>query len=455
VDLTNLWRAASQRPSASPFATQYLLTDYNSGWPNGWPPMVSGLSFPACNNVTLPSTGAVPKEIHPGLQALVVYADATSLTLQYTLHDGPQPPPAGSEGTGYTVYIDNIDVNPNIILDYNLADINDRRQLPALAPNAVVGRARSGEIRVAIRDTGTAMDPRSSTDWWWSFFNGYNLAEGKQATQSSILEGGYASRAVDGNTDGNWARGSVTHTQFESAPWWQVDLAEVQTVQRIEVYNRADCCAERLSNFYVFVSDVPFTSTDPSATRGQPGVWSTFVQGTGGRPTTIPVHRTGRFVRVQLANPNYLSLAEVKVIGPSPAPMATQSSTLEGGNASRAIDGNTDGNWANGSVTHTQAESNAWWQWDRGSIQNIPRMVIWNRTDCCASRLSNFYVFVSDVPFHSTDLNTTRSQPGVFSYYVGGSAGSRTEIPVNRTGRFIRIQLANTDYLSLAEVEVR
>src|SRR3954452_15332870 len=51
-----------------------------------------------------------------------------------------------------------------------------------------------------------------------------NYALGKPATQSSTGWGGAASRAVDGNTDGNFFDNSVTHTLLEANAWWEVDL---------------------------------------------------------------------------------------------------------------------------------------------------------------------------------------------------------------------------------------
>ena len=86
---------------------------------------------------------------------------------------------------------------------------------------------------------------------------------------------------------------------------------------------------------------------------------------------------------------------------------ATQSSTItgNGGNpvAGSAVDGNTDGNFNNGSVSHTNADANAWWQVDLGSSATISSITIWNRTDCCSDRLSDYWVFVSNTPFLSTD----------------------------------------------------
>lgn len=146
-----------------------------------------------------------------------------------------------------------------------------------------------------------------------------NLALGKTATQSStFVDSGVTfspSRAVDGNTDGSLWNGSSSATNNEYRPWWQVDLGSVQPIQSIQLWRRTDCCYDELTNFYVFVSDNPFTSTDITATQNQSGVSSYYTLGEGGLPTTINVNRTGRYVRVQLVGTDYLVIAEAVVWG--------------------------------------------------------------------------------------------------------------------------------------------
>lgn len=80
---------------------------------------------------------------------------------------------------------------------------------------------------------------------------GNNLAQGKTASQSSTAHGGVASRAVDGNIDGVWANGSVTHTSNQSQSWWQVDLGATVDIAQIDIFNRSDCCSERLNTAVV------------------------------------------------------------------------------------------------------------------------------------------------------------------------------------------------------------
>jgi hypothetical protein len=146
------------------------------------------------------------------------------------------------------------------------------------------------------------------------------------------------------------------------------------------VWNRVEF-PERLTNFYVFVSDVSFTSTNLTTTINQAGVSSYQTTGQCGFPTEVTINRTGRYIRVQLAGTNYLHMAEVQVLGtatPTNVALnktATQSSThSSGAAASRAVDGNTDGVFANGSVTHTNSDANAWWHVDLVQIETIVRL---------------------------------------------------------------------------------
>jgi RHS repeat-associated protein len=66
----------------------------------------------------------------------------------------------------------------------------------------------------------------------------------------------------------------------------------------------------------------------------------------------------------------------------------------------------------------------------------------------------SFYVFVSDVPFTSGNLNDTINQSGVWSQHYTSYPNPSTLVAVGRSGRYVRIQLGDTNYLSLAEVKV-
>jgi hypothetical protein len=141
----------------------------------------------------------------------------------------------------------------------------------------------------------------------WVIFDDHpDLALGRAASQSNTPSWGRnAAVAVDGNTDGNWADNSVTHTDIESQAWWQVDLGVRTNLGEVVVFNRTDCCSDRLSDFDILVSDDGVTwqvaagLTGPALAR-----------------TSFTMRTAGRFVRVQLRGANYLSLAEVQVFAP-------------------------------------------------------------------------------------------------------------------------------------------
>ena len=80
-----------------------------------------------------------------------------------------------------------------------------------------------------------------------------NVAKGKPAKQSSQYGNYEASRAVDGNINGHSSRGSITHTKNGPNPYWQVDLVGTYRLDEIKIFNREDCCKDRLKNFEVII----------------------------------------------------------------------------------------------------------------------------------------------------------------------------------------------------------
>ena len=118
-----------------------------------------------------------------------------------------------------------------------------------------------------------------------------NLSQGRPASQSSTTSGGSASRAVDGNTNGIFRDSSTTHTATQAQPWWQVDLGSVSNITHVNLYNRTDsCCRFRLSDFYVLVSDTPFTTNSLSSNLSNSNVDSFHFGPTAGDPTRININ---------------------------------------------------------------------------------------------------------------------------------------------------------------------
>lgn len=118
-------------------------------------------------------------------------------------------------------------------------------------------------------------------------------------------------------------------------------------------------------------------------------------------PTAAP--QTGRYVRVELpGKKRHLMLAEVQVFSGKDNiarnGTATQSSVAYEGEAKRAIDGETNGNYfEKNSVTHTADEDSPWWEVDLKEAKAIDKLVIWNRTDGnTGALLTNFKVRLLD-----------------------------------------------------------
>jgi hypothetical protein len=127
------------------------------GEPIAWPPVtLLALRAAADEPIHLPTRRA---EIYPGgFVVLVLYADATRVTLKYGREDSP--------ATGYLVHLEALRVDPAIVRRYREMNDAGRDMLPALCNGDRVGWAVNNQVRVAVRDTGSFLDPRSRKDWW-------------------------------------------------------------------------------------------------------------------------------------------------------------------------------------------------------------------------------------------------------------------------------------------------
>lgn len=160
-----------------------------------------------------------------------------------------------------------------------------------------------------------------------------------------------AGLAVDGQFD------TAARTLQENDPYWEVDLGASHPIQKVRLWNGRQpdgcldpsVCPDLLDDFYLFISDEPFSSDDPAVLAADPGVVSytlaslsdalptDLTGGPAGRVTTfltlednpdydpneqgsqpvIPID--GRYVRVQINRDNaVLTLAELQVFGADP-----------------------------------------------------------------------------------------------------------------------------------------
>jgi len=136
-----------------------------------------------------------------------------------------------------------------------------------------------------------------------SLIAGPNLALGKNTDQSTTTNNGDDSRAVDGNTNGNWNAGSVTHTASGIGEWWLVELGGTYPIGDIDIYNRINCCTFRSDDITVTVED-----------DNENVLWSQNI--TSSSAATLMVNAggvSGSVIRITQNQDYPLSLAEVEV----------------------------------------------------------------------------------------------------------------------------------------------
>ncbi len=174
-----------------------------------------------------------------------------------------------------------------------------------------------------------------------------------------------------------------------------------------------------------------------------PGYWMLFAVDAAGVPSEAHVIR--------------VTTVDTRLENRALSASVSQSSTLPSAldlEAVNAVDGDLSGSDESGSLAHTDNDTNAWWEADIGQNQFIDTIRVWNRTDCCADRLADFYVLVSEQPFASQDLAATLAQPGVEQFFHAGVAGRQSDFSIGTNGRYVRVQLSGQNMLQLAEVQI-
>ncbi len=120
-----------------------------------WEVTLAGLATTPGEILRVPSSGY---DIGSGYEVLVLYAARERITLKYTREDNVVH--------GYTLHLEGVCVEPRLLALYEAWNAAGRGHLPALRAGQALGRALGNEVRVAIRDSGSFLDPRSRKDWW-------------------------------------------------------------------------------------------------------------------------------------------------------------------------------------------------------------------------------------------------------------------------------------------------
>lgn len=112
-----------------------------------------------------------------------------------------------------------------------------------------------------------------------AFSGGENVALKGRATHSSQYNDAVAGRAIDGNTDGDYNKRSVSHTAQQKDPWFEIDLGKPLPIDKIVVWNRTDGgkpIMDRLKGYRVKLLDEKRVVVFENTPSGDPGKTKAF-----------------------------------------------------------------------------------------------------------------------------------------------------------------------------------
>uniref|UniRef100_A0A667XKD5 F5/8 type C domain-containing protein n=1 Tax=Myripristis murdjan TaxID=586833 RepID=A0A667XKD5_9TELE len=274
-----------------------------------------------------------------------------------------------------------------------------------------------------------------------------NLALHGKATQSSIRGApwtGYsaASHTIDGNRGSQFIAGSCSTTEYQTNPWWRVDLLDSYIITSIIITVRGDCCADETIGANIYISDSPIQDQSPK---------KSFT-------LNFTSKVEGRYVTVKMEGQNkVLSLCEVEVYGYPAATgenlalrgRATQSSVYPAGIPMNAIDGNCASNWNQGSCSHTQDNFSPWWRLDLLKTYKVVSVSITNRDDV-PERINGVEIRIGN----SLDNNGNNNPRCVVVSQMAGGVTETFQCD-GMEGRYVNLVIpGRKEFLTLCEVEV-
>ncbi|XP_072042783.1 uncharacterized protein [Amphiura filiformis] len=128
---------------------------------------------------------------------------------------------------------------------------------------------------------------------------------GRTVTQSSTITSAY--RATDGNTNSFFSGNSCSQTYNQYGAWWMIDQVYNQCIGSIAIYNRQDCCKEKLVGAVIRVGDNSNRNNNPVC--GSP---ITLNQVNAGSVIEVECNLRGRYISISLSGTQQLTLCEVK-----------------------------------------------------------------------------------------------------------------------------------------------
>lgn len=172
-----------------------------------------------------------------------------------------------------------------------------KRSMIALAASLLLCFLPTGALRAA------AADPRAQIEADW-VAQAVAHRDGAGMTPAADAAG-----ACDGIKDG----GTGFHTESEARPWWRVDLGAVYPLAKVLIWNRNDDAVTAPRGRFLRVQVSADDADWQEAYRHDGTVFYGFPKGD---PLAVDLKgASARYVRIQLANTQYLHLDEVEVFG--------------------------------------------------------------------------------------------------------------------------------------------
>ena len=274
-----------------------------------------------------------------------------------------------------------------------------------------------------------------------------NIASfGKAVMSQSYTVDSGAEKAIDGNRSNRWIWGSantIMHTRGTgNSGWWRLDFAYDMDIAKVVIWNRMDCCQERIGGISVYLDNVWVGTVD-------------YDGDTSRLSYDVDVRSVGRSVKLYAAPGTYMNLAEVQVLGNSgfykysnlldiTTGVATISRAFnEDSGARKAIDRNRNNRWVWGPGNSIMQTNGApgWWKVTFAHHVVIDKIAIWIGMDCCKERVAGINVFVDDEKVSTLRYFGDVSQQVYFVDNIG------------RNGRRV-ILTTRAAYMNIAEVEV-
>uniref|UniRef100_A0A3Q4MKN9 Si:ch73-359m17.2 n=1 Tax=Neolamprologus brichardi TaxID=32507 RepID=A0A3Q4MKN9_NEOBR len=278
----------------------------------------------------------------------------------------------------------------------------------------------------------------------------YNLALKRPAVQSSTSgPWGTAGRAVDGNRDASYQRGSCTLTSGQSNPWWRVDLVNVYTIGAVMIINR-DEMENRLDGAEIWIGNSTSISNSKSI---RCAVISHIPKG---QAFYFPCNSVkGRYVTVRLPFTDSCPFFPFNNLVEPLQNVAlnretVQSSVFEAYGPSKGVDGCRNGNLDSGCCTHTLEDLDPWWRVDLLAVYKVSAVTIINRQDAVIERILGAQILIGN----SLEQNSTQNPSCGMIKSLAGTPTYTFQCN-EMEGRYVIVIIPGIKrYMTLCEVEV-